>query len=283
MKRPKSSDSKSARLVGIVYNPDKELAKRERTRITQWLSERGYQMIVSERVTTAMAKASLVLALGGDGTVLRVARGMAPYNVPVLGINIGRLGFLAATGTGASIRTLARVLAGKVELQERTLLSVTASSNGRDEGTLLALNDCVLRSGSTGRIAMLKVEVDKKPLATYRGDGLIVATPTGSTAYNLAASGPIVHPSLNVLLLTPICPHTLVQRPLIIPAQSTISIVIPYSEPQVMLCLDGQVTFPLKKNDRVTVKLAPETVRFYHDPERTYYQLLQTKLKWGEA
>lgn len=267
--------------VAVVYNPEKERARVEWARLRRWLRARHLSVVGGSRVTLPMKQADFVVALGGDGTVLRVARDVAAWNVPVLGVNVGRLGFLAATEVGATYRTLTRVLAGQGRVENRTVLSATATVGGKGQGPFLALNDCVIRSGATGRVLMLQATIRGRLLATYVGDGLIVATPTGSTAYNLAASGPIVYPELDVLLLSPICPHTLAQRPLVLPPYEIISLQISRPSPSALLCLDGQVNHTLLPGDRVEIRRASEQVQLLMDPDRTYYQVLQTKLKWG--
>lgn len=269
--------------VGIVYNPDKPRAHVEFGRLKRWLQGQGIQVSGGPRVIPAIKQCQFVIVLGGDGTVLQVARAVAPWAVPIFGVNVGRLGFLAATEVQAMMRTLQRVLAGQGRLESRTLLSVTGTVGGKKFGPALALNDCVLRSGATGRVLRLQAHLREKPLASYAGDGLIVATPTGSTAYSLAASGPIIYPELDVLLLSPICPHTLAQRPLVIPTFEIIQIEVDRPGPSAILCLDGLVVQTLHPGDRVEIRRAAEQIQLLTDPERSFYQVLQSKLKWGGA
>jgi NAD+ kinase len=267
--------------VAVVYNSEKERAREEWVKLQRWLKSRKISVTGGARVSAEMKQADFVVALGGDGTVLRVARDVAEWNVPVLGVNVGRLGFLAATEVGATYRTLTRILAGQGRIEYRALLSVTARINGKSIGPMLALNECVVRSGSTGRILILQAFIQNKPLASYVGDGLIVSTPTGSTAYNLAASGPIVHPDVDVLLLSPICPHSLFQRPLVIPTSETIRVHVEQPRTPAILSLDGQVNHPISTGDEVEIRLGAERVPLLMDPDRSFYQVLQTKLKWG--
>src|SRR5438876_10004642 len=199
-----SADGKSMQTIALVYNADKTRAHQEWLRLKRWLAQHKVKIIAASKVTQAMKDADFAVAVGGDGTVLSVARQVAKWGVPVLGVNVGRLGFLAATEVGAMFRTLSRVLASEGRVEIRTMLSVSGTSKGKKFGPYLALNDCVVRSGGTGRVLQLQANVREKPLASYAGDGLIIATPTGSTAYNLAASGPILYPDLDVLLLCPI-------------------------------------------------------------------------------
>ena len=269
--------------VAVVYNPEKERARAEWLKLRRWLQGRRMVVVGGTRITAAMKQADFVIAVGGDGTVLRVAREVAKWDIPVLGVNVGRLGFLADTEVGATHRALSRVLAGQGRVETRTLLSIRAVVNGKAAGPFLALNDCVIRSGATGRVLQLQAYVRQRLLARYVGDGLIVSTPTGSTAYNLAASGPIVYPELDLLLLTPICPHTLAQRPLVLPSYEAISVEVGRPCPPALLCLDGIVNHTLSSGDRIEISRASEQVQLLMDPDRHFYQVLQTKLKWGGA
>jgi NAD+ kinase len=267
--------------IAIVYNAAKPRARLELQRLKKWLEGRHVQVSSGVKVTPLMKKCDLAIVLGGDGTVLRVAREVAGAGLPILGVNVGRLGFLAATEVGAMYRTLAKVLAGEGRVEVRTMLSVEGVARGKRFGPWLALNDCVIRSGASGRVVFLQASVRERALASYAGDGLIVSTPTGSTAYNLAASGPIVYPELDVLLLSPICPHTLAQRPLVLPTFEVISVQVLRPSSSAILSLDGQVIQVLRPDDHVQVRRAPEQIQLLMDPERTYYQVLQSKLKWG--
>jgi NAD+ kinase len=273
--------AKKEQKVAVVYNPNKERAREEWLRLQRWLKSRRIAVIGGTRITTGMRDADFVIALGGDGTVLRVARAMSRWNVPVLGVNVGRLGFLAATEVGATYRTLTRILAGQGRIENRLMLTVTARIGGKKLGPWLALNEAVVRSGATGRILIVSAGIQGRPLATYNGDGIIVSTPTGSTAYSLAASGPIVHPDVEVLLLTPICPHSLFQRPLVIPTSEIVELKVEGPNASAVLSLDGQVNHPLSPGDEVQIRLASERVPLLMDPDRSFYQVLQSKLKWG--
>ena len=275
------SNASPARHVGLVYNADKPRARHEWQRLRRWLEQRKVKVIGASKVTEAMKNADFVVAVGGDGTVLSVARQVARWGIPVLGVNVGRLGFLAATEVGAMFRTLSRVLEGEGRIEVRTLLSVTGTAAGRKFGPTLALNDCVVRSGPSGRVLQLEASIRGRPLASYAGDGLIVATPTGSTAYNLAASGPIVYPDLDALILCPVCPHSLMQRPLVLPTFEVLEVEVLKPSPDAILCIDGLVTQTLRSGDRIEVRRADQQAKLLMDPDRTYYQVLQSKLKWG--
>jgi len=271
----------SGRQVALVYNADKPRARHEWLRLKRWLEQHKVKVIAGSKVTAAMHKADFVVAVGGDGTVLSTARQMSARGIPVLGVNVGRLGFLAATEVGSMFRTLARVLAGEGRVEARTMLSVSGVSRRKKFGPYLALNDCAVRSGPSGRVLQLQAMVRDKPLASYAGDGLIVATPTGSTAYSLAASGPILYPDLDVMLLCPICPHSLVQRPLVMPTFEVLDVEVLKPSPYAILSVDGSVVETLRPGDHVVIRRADEQAKLLMDPDRTYYQVLQSKLKWG--
>ncbi len=269
--------------IALVYNADKPRARLEWQRLKRWLDQHKAKTIASSKVTPAMKEADFVVAVGGDGTVLGVAREVAKWGIPVLGVNVGRLGFLAATEVGAMFRTLSRVMAGEGRVEARTMLSVAGLARSKKIGPFLALNDCVVRSGASGRVLHLESSVREKPLASHVGDGLILSTPTGSTAYNLAASGPIIYPDLDVLLLSPICPHSLMQRPLVMPTFEVVEVEVLKPSPEALLCVDGHVVQTLRAGDSITVRRADDPVKLLMDPDRTYYQVLQSKLKWGGA
>jgi NAD+ kinase len=269
------------RQVGLVYNADKPQAHHEWLRLKRWLEQHKVNVIAGSKVSPAMKAVEFVVAVGGDGTVLSVARQVSGWGIPVLGVNVGRLGFLAATEVGAMFRTLARVLAGEGRVEVRTMLSATGVAKGKKFGPYLALNDCVVRSGPSGRVLQLQATVRDRPLASYAGDGLIVATPTGSTAYNLAASGPILYPDLDVMLLCPICPHSLAQRPLVMPTFEVLEVEVLKPSSPAILSVDGMVVQTLCPGDRIEVRRAEAQARLLMDPDRTYYQVLQSKLKWG--
>ena len=235
-----------------------------------------------------LESADIAIALGGDGTMLRAARSLAPYAVPLFGINSGGLGFLSGTDLKELQRNLTAVLAGGFELDERWMLEVEVYRRGRRVfGPNVALNDCVIRGGETARAITLRAFSGDLFLADYFGDGLIVSTPTGSTAYALAAGGPVVDPRVDAFLVAPICPHTLTQRPVIIPTGQPISVRFsrrPGHErtPEALMSLDGQVSCSLKLGADVRVRRFEKPFRLLLDPKRSYFETLRRKLKWGE-
>lgn len=267
--------------VAIVFNSDKPRAREQSQKLAQWFKHHKIQVQVGSRVTASMKTANMVVALGSDGTVLQVARDVSDWNIPVMGVNVGRLGFLAATETGAATRTLKRVISGEGRIEPRTLIEATVYSGSKKSRAYLGMNDAVLRSGATGRVLWLESRVRDRVLASYAGDGLILSTPTGSTAYNLAASGPIIYPDIDVMIMTPICPHSLTQRPLVLPAYEVIEISVLKPSPETILSVDGRLVQTLFPGDRVEIRRAMKQVHLLMDPDRTFYQVLQSKLKWG--
>lgn len=263
------------RAVVVFYNEAKPKACREVPRLKAWFRKRGIRVLDLSRADHAQA----AVALGGDGTLLMTARHAAPLGLPVLGINLGRLGFLAGTEPHRATQALTRLAEGRLLVSNRMMLMVEPPAGQSS----LALNDCVIRGSDTARVVHLSVWVDGEYLAPYVSDGLILSTPTGSTAYSLAASGPIVQPKLDLILLTPICSHSLTQRPLILSSDKIVEIRIEgrADREHVVMSLDGQVTFPLRTGDKVFVRRAKERFLLCGDGRQTYFSTLREKLKWG--
>jgi NAD+ kinase len=231
----------------------------------------------------------LLLVIGGDGTILRAVRELQNFSVPILSVNRGRIGFLAEITMQESETLLPRLLAGEGVLEERLLLNVVAS---RKEGEKLfegfALNEAVIAQGMISRLMEVKTTVNGEPLTTYHSDGLIIATPTGSTAYSLAAGGPVVHPSLSATILTPLNPHSFSQKPIVIPGQSVIDAEViirstKFEDREVVLTIDGQTSLSLKSGDHVRAQMNGHSIRFLRRKEDTFYGTLREKLKWGET
>lgn len=262
--------------VAVFHNAAKPAARRELPRLSAWFRRRGLRVLAP----AAAAKADVAVALGGDGTLLSAARRLAPLGVPVLGANLGRLGFLSATDLKHLYATLNAMLSGRLSVSNRMMLAVKPPR--RPERA--ALNDCVIRVSSSARVIRLSAWVDGEYLGTFVGDGLIVSTPTGSTAYSLAASGPIVQPELELILLSPICPHSLTQRPVILSPESVLELGVEDHgrRDEIFLSLDGQENFPLRAGDRVRVRRAEDRLRVFTDRRQTYFSTLRQKLKWGE-
>ena len=228
----------------------------------------------------------VIVVLGGDGTFIgmadRIAR--AGTDVPILGVNFGSLGFLTEITLPELYPALEAVLAGTAVIESRAMLTAQTKRGSELFAEHTVLNDIVITKGALSRIIEMSVMVGSDPVTRVRADGLIIATPTGSTAYNLAAGGPIVHPAVDALVLTPIAPHTLTNRPIVIPAGTEVHVrPIMESNDEVFVTFDGQAGFPLQPDDSVMVRRAPRPLRVVKSAARTYFELLRSKLKWGGA
>jgi NAD+ kinase len=248
--------------------------------IAAWLAERGVEAV---KTPTEIDPAALDLAvvLGGDGTLLGAAREVGVKGVPILGVNLGGLGFLTAVGQNRMYDVLQRWLAGEHRVQERMTLEGRVIRDGREVKRGLVLNDLVINKAALARILALTTFIDYGFLTTFRADGLIISTPTGSTAYNLAAGGPILVPGIKGIILTPICPFTLTNRPLVLGDEAKIEVRLERAN-GAYLTYDGQVGFDLADGDRVQVERAEQTIRLVESP-LGYFEILRTKLGWGEA
>ncbi len=221
--------------------------------------------------------------LGGDGTLLAAAREAAARAVPVLPINMGSLGFLTSFTVDELYPALENVLAGRATINERVLLLVERVNAGQVVSQQRVLNDAVVHKGTLARMIELELFIDEGFVCRYRADGLIVATPTGSTAYSMSAGGPIVHPAVESILITPICPHTLSDRPVVVRDTSKIELRLSETADSVFLTLDGQTGVPMQRGDRVRITRAAERLKLIQPPNKTYFEILRNKLKWGEA
>ena len=229
-------------------------------------------------------KADLLITFGGDGTLLSVAR-HAPEHVPIMGVNMGTLGFLTEIRVEEFPEMLDRVLSGNYFVEPRVAFTVSVSGPGRDpQKQYRVLNDVAINKSAVARVISMRVSVAGLFVSTFRGDGLIVATPTGSTAYNLSAGGPIIYPTMGAVVVTPICPHMLTNRPIVLPDELDIEIGLTTRDAKdVYLTLDGQDGFEICEDDRVCVKKSAEHVLLVQSPEKNYFDVLRTKLKWGEG
>jgi NAD+ kinase len=227
-------------------------------------------------------KIDLLIVLGGDGTLLSGARAVGSRKVPILAVNLGGLGFLSSVTLDELYPVLETVLSGGHKTSERIMLEANILRAGKSVERQNALNDAVITKTALARMLEFDVFIDGAPVTRYRADGLIVATPTGSTAYSLAAGGPIVDPHVEALLVTPICPHMLTNRPLVVPDTARIEIDFAPAEEPVYITLDGQIGFQLKPKDRVAITKSKSRVALVSPPSKTYFEVLRSKLKWGE-
>jgi NAD+ kinase len=233
------------------------------------------------------ARVDLAVVLGGDGTLLSAARAIGARDIPVLAVNLGSLGFLTSVTLEELYAALEQVLAGRYSVNARRKLRVevrrqTGLGEPETVACYHALNDAVLNKAAIARILDFDAFLDGEFVSTFKADGLIMATPTGSTAYSLAAGGPIVLPAVDAVLITPIASHTLTNRPLVVPGDSTIEVVVKSEEETVFLTVDGQVGLSIQHNDRVVCRLSPEIVRLVRAPGKSYFEVLRSKLKWGQ-
>jgi NAD+ kinase len=284
------------RTVGLVVKQNRPAALERAKRLVRWLERRGRVVLVEAGVAESltrgqgvskreiMGRADLVVVLGGDGTLLSVARLAGRREVPIVGVNLGGLGFLTDIGPEETYQDLREILAGRFRVERRTTLRAAVVRRGRTVRRFQAVNDVVITKGALARIIHLDAAVDGSPLTSFRADGLIVATPTGSTAYSLSAGGPIVEPSVPVLLVCPICPHTLTNRPIVLPDRSRIEVTVRASgeEEEVLLTIDGQEGMRLETADVVVVRRSPNRVSLVRSPSQTFFGLLRTKLRWGD-
>jgi NAD+ kinase len=225
--------------------------------------------------------ADLLITFGGDGTLLSVAR-QAPSGVPIIGVNMGTLGFLTEIPVEEFPEVLEQVLAGDYLAEKRVTFDVVAWSEGA-ESRYRVLNDAVINKGALARIIEISVKVGGRFVSSFRADGMIVSTPTGSTAYNLSAGGPIVYPTMSAILLTPICPHMLSNRPVVLPDNQAIELTLVAGDEEVYLTLDGQEGIPLREGDRITVSRSERKVSLVQSPKKNYFDVLRNKLKWGDG
>lgn len=276
--------------AAVVAKRESETAVRTGHELAEWLRRKGVQVALDKATVEGQAQDSevfepsrhydLVVVLGGDGTLLAVARSLTD-GVPILGVNLGNLGFLTEINRSELYPSLAKVLEGDFELEERHLLDVELVTSEGERKSYRALNDAVINKSALARIIELTVEVDGNLLARYRADGLILATPTGSTAYSLSVGGPIVHPLLPVTILAPLCPHALTLRPLVVPESSLVEIRLGTRGEEVYLTMDGQEGTPVGHGDRVRVTRSGTAVGLIKVSGRTFYDSLRGKLRWG--
>jgi NAD+ kinase len=281
-------------VVGIVAKPDATNSRQILRRLTALLKRRGIRYLADSDTARLLGKKALgrtlpvlcrsvrlLVVLGGDGTLLGVARQIKERPVPVLGVNLGQLGFLTETAQEDLETFFSRVLEGKFSVEERMMLHVQVLRGRRVLAESRSLNDAVISKSAIARIMELNVRIDGRFVAVYHADGIIVATPTGSTAYSLSAGGPIILPAMRAFCITPICPHALTNRPLVVPDSVTIQITLESASSDATCTLDGQVGLRVRAGDRLRIRRSTTGLTLIVPPERNYFDVLRKKLRWG--
>jgi len=277
--------------IGIVVKPDAE-ARAKADELEKWLGGRQIRAFRIKSPMPSQGRSSLpgpeppqeldaVFVLGGDGTFLSAARWIGDRNIPLLGIKFGEVGYLAAVPAENMFSAAEAVLENALETETRMRLCVEMIRNGDAVLRETVLNDVVVNKGALARLAHIQTDIDGRYLTTYSADGLIVATPTGSTAYSLAAGGPVIHPAVPGIILTPICPFTLTNRPLIVPDQAEITLRLDEKSSDIMLTMDGQEGFEVRKNDVIRVRKHAHPLQMLTLPGQRYYDVLKAKLRWS--
>jgi NAD+ kinase len=280
--------------IGITANIEKEKIADHIRSLKKWLEDKGVKVFLEMEISRKIGHAGglkwnelartseMVVALGGDGTILRTARHLAGRRVPILGINMGSFGYLTEVNLNEIHSTLELIINGKFVTEKRMMLDVSIKRGKTVSSVGSVLNDVVINRGDLSRMNELEVEVNGAYLTTYKGDGIIVSTPTGSTAYSLSAGGPIVFPGKELIIVNPICPHTLTNRPIIFSEDSNLKITLWSKDRGAMLALDGQEAHRIKSGDVVIVKRSKHSIMLVLSPYRSYAEILRSKLGWGD-
>lgn len=281
--------------IGIITKPKFPDVKHILTDLVAWLRERKKEVVFDAKTaaligepalhqkTQIAARSDMVLVLGGDGTMLSAARLLEERAVPILGVNMGGLGFLTEITLDQLYPALEKVFAQEFKVEERLMLRADIHRHGEHVAKATVLNDVVVSKGTLARMIEIQILIDGQPVTRLRGDGLIISTPTGSTAYSLSAGGPIIHPTVQALILTPICPHTLTHRPLLVPRGVSLEVTLTSQGEGAMATFDGQVGVALMQGDTVAIAVSEHRTQLIRLPDRTYYDLLRRKLKWGDS
>jgi NAD+ kinase len=266
-------------LAGIITKKDDQPASIFADKLGTWLQDKGISVSLN-RIDPDM---DILIILGGDGTLLHIAAEAARYSIPVIGINLGHLGFLTELTEREAEEALERIISGTILIENRLMLKAHLLQNGAEQGHRYALNDVVINKNSLDRILHLSAQADEEFITTYKADGLIISTPTGSTAYNLSAGGPLVYPGLSSILVTPICPFMLSSRPILLPSNRTITIRFETqdSTENANIIIDGQASWSMHKDDVLEIKAAEHPLRLIVSPHKDYFAILRNKLRWG--
>lgn len=279
--------------IGIITKLKKPEAIEVVNKLNPWLKEKDRDTFIDIETATSIGEkgfqrseipslVDMIIVLGGDGTLLSVVRLVGDLGIPILGVNLGGLGFITEVPLDELYTTLERIFNNDYFIEERLMLIAQVRRRGERIAEYNVLNEVVINKGALARIIDLETYINKTYVTTFKADGIILSTPTGSTAYSLSAGGPIIYPTLNSFIITPICPHTLTNRPLVLPDDFLVEIALKSESGDVFLTLDGQVGFSLKYGDVVEVKKSQGKIKLISSPKRDYFKILRTKLKWGE-
>jgi NAD+ kinase len=280
--------------VAIISKPAKEELNRIAPELIAHLKKRGYAVLMDPETAVysrgeSISRADLagrdpdfVIVLGGDGTLLAAARAVAKRDVPILGVNLGSLGFLTEVPLDELYSSVDALESGTTLRDSRAMLTCRLMRSGQEVGEYSALNDIVITKSAIARMAEVEVTVDNMFVSSYKADGVIVSTPTGSTAYSLAAGGPVLEPSVNAFVITPVSPHALTNRPLVVKDSAEIVLVVAGFTEEAYLTVDGQIGVPLHQGDRIICKKSEHRVQLLRASKRTFFEVLRSKLKWGE-
>lgn len=281
--------------IGIIAKPKKEEARAAVEKLIQWLKDRNKEIILDFQTASYISEpiesyqrseipshSDIIIVLGGDGTLLSVARQIGSLGVPIIGVNLGGLGFLTAITLEELHDTMEDIFAGNFIIEHRMMLTSEIYRHGEKLSEYTVLNDVVINKGALARIIELETFVNEQYVTTYRADGLIISTPTGSTAYSLSAGGPVIFPTMSALIMTPICSHTLTNRPLVIPDDVSIKVILDTENQDVILTLDGQIGIALEYKDTVYIRKSSIYSKLIRFPKKIFFDVLRNKLKWGE-
>jgi NAD+ kinase len=289
-------NSSSFKTMGVISRPRRANLSVIVPSLVRWLEARGLNVVYDEETASALpapakplsreeiaAQSDILLVLGGDGTLLAAARVASPRCIPILPVNMGSLGFLTSFTVDELYPALEETLAGRSAFSERVMIQVELIRNEQTIDTQHVLNDAVVNKSSLARMIELELSIDNAFVCRYRADGLVIATPTGSTAYSLSAGGPILHPSVQAFVITPICPHTLSDRPVVVRDFSCIEVKLDSNAESAFVTLDGQKGIPMEEHDRVRITRSPQCLKLIQPPQKSYFDILRSKLKWGEV
>lgn len=288
---------KSVKTVGLIGKYQQNSVASDIVRLGEFLLARGLKIFLDDNTARLINRdfapavalgdlgknIDLAIVIGGDGTLLHVARSLAPQGIPIVGVNQGRLGFLTDIPVQDMEREIAKILDGELQLESRLLLHTEIVRAGKILHAAHAFNDVIINKGELARLIEFETHVDGEFVHSTRGDGIIIASPTGSTAYAMSAGGPILHPSLPAMVLVPICPHTLSNRPIVVSSDSVIEVVMTnLADSHAHVTVDGQLNYTLEGGDRIYVRRAEHAVKLVHPTRRSHYEVLRAKLHWGK-